>query len=214
MATLVPSRSSRKEEPTGGSGNQDRGPDEPGYGGDGSSENALPDRRYYTGMLVGLAGIVMLFTGFSSAYVVRQGLSGDWVPLHLPSVLWLNTLILLASSFTLEQAKRKFSSVIQLRRWFTVSGVLGLVFLIGQWVAWRQLVAQGVYINTNPSSSFFYVLTVTHALHVLGGVLAFAYLTFRLWTGRLTPVATGVLAIYWHFLDGLWIYLLLLLVFW
>jgi cytochrome c oxidase subunit 3 len=165
-------------------------------------------------MTVGLAAIVMLFTGFTSAYVVRKGLSDDWVSMQLPGILWWNSLVLLASSFTIEMAKRNFSSVPRLRRWWLLTFFLGIAFLAGQWEAWRQLVSTGVYVHSNPSSSFFYVLTVSHAVHLAGGVLALAYLTLRLWTGRLTPVATGVMALYWHFMDGLWIYLLLLLVLW
>ena len=217
MAAIAPPRSSDHRTPSGGgSGNRGGVPEEKGYGGGGGSspDESLPERRYYTGMLVGLAGIVMLFTGLSSAYVVRKGLSSDWVPLQLPTILWLNSFILMASSFTIEKAKRSLSSVTRLRRWWLLTVLLGVGFLVGQWLAWRQLVRVGVYLNSNPSSSFFYVLTVSHALHLAGGIIAMAYLTLRLWRGRLTRVATGVMALYWHFMDGLWLYLLLLLVIW
>ena len=217
MAAIAPPRPTDRE-PTagGGSGNRTGLPGDQSYGGGGGSSPGadLPDRRYYTGMMVGLAGIVMLFTGFSSAYVVRKGLSSDWVPLQLPSMVWMNSLILLASSFTIEKAKRHFSSIALLKRWWSLTVVLGMGFLIGQWMVWQQLIGSGVYISSNPSSSFFYVLTAAHAVHLAGGVIALVYLTFRLWTGRLTPVATGVMAMYWHFMDGLWLYILLLLVLW
>ena len=165
-------------------------------------------------MMAALAGITMLFTGFTSAYVVRKGLSNDWVPLQLPSMVWINSLMLLASSVTIEQAKRHFSSIPLLKRWWSLTVLLGFGFLVGQWMVWKQLIGTGVFISSNPSSSFFYVLTVAHAVHLAGGVIALGYLTIRLWTGRLTPVATGVMALYWHFMDGLWLFILLLLVLW
>ena len=84
-------------------------------------------------------------------------------------------------------------------------------------LAWLQLAANGVYINTNPSSSFFYVLTATHGIHLFGGVMALVYVSWKIrWKNSNTSVATimGVTALYWHFMDGLWIYLLGLLLFW
>jgi cytochrome c oxidase subunit 3 len=95
--------------------------------------------------------------------------------------------------------------------------VLGFLFLAGQYAAWRQLVATGVYLATNPSSSFFYVFTVAHALHLAGGLLALVFITVWAWRLQLGPgrrTAVDVSAFYWHFMDGLWIYLLLLFRFW
>jgi cytochrome c oxidase subunit 3 len=94
------------------------------------------------------------------------------------------------------------------------AAILGLMFLGGQFIAWTQLAAHGVFLATNPSSSFFYLLTGAHALHLLGGIAALFYLVYRapqLASGLKKPVAVDVTAIYWHFMDGLWIYLLLLL---
>ena len=94
--------------------------------------------------------------------------------------------------------------------------LLGVVFLAGQLIAWRQLAAQGVFINSHPHSSFFYVLTSLHGLHLLGGVIALSYVTvaaFRMRIGLKRRAAVDVTAIYWHFMDGLWIYVFVLLFF-
>jgi cytochrome c oxidase subunit 3 len=174
----------------------------------------LSDQRYYTGMMLGLAAIVMLFAAFTSAYIVRKGLSDDWRATAFPGILWLNSMVLLASSFTLEKARRWRQVQARFQGWWCATTGLGMIFLIGQIVAWQQLVAGGVYVHTNPSSSFFYLLTGTHAVHLLGGVIALLYLSWRVWrrnSGSLGATALGVTALYWHFMDGLWIYLFLLL---
>ncbi len=169
------------------------------------------ERRYYTGMWVGLAGIVMVFTAFTSAYVVRKGISDDWQTLSLPPTLGVNTLVLLLSSLTMEKARRSFQRLRQFQAWWIATIMLGGVFLAGQLVAWQQLVARGVYVDTNPSSSFFYLLTASHGVHLAGGLVALLCLTWRFFQGRLTQVAVGVTSLYWHFMDGLWVYLMLLL---
>jgi cytochrome c oxidase subunit 3 len=107
------------------------------------------------------------------------------------------------------------------RRWLLVTVVLGLAFLGTQLVAWQQLVRQGVYVSSNPHSSFFYLLTATHGVHLLGGLVALVYLTLRTRpTGEneLAAVkrqgAADAVTIYWHFMDVLWLYLFVLLFFW
>jgi cytochrome c oxidase subunit 3 len=127
------------------------------------------------------------------------------------------------SSFTLERAKRKLKARLEgpYRAWLLVTTALGLGFLTAQWLAWRQLVKQGVYVASHPHSSFFYLLTATHGVHLLGGLLALGYLIVRTQNPiddeRFQPkrlAAAGAVAIYWHFMDLLWIYLFLLLFFW
>jgi cytochrome c oxidase subunit III len=207
-------------------GSGPRGGGAGGFGGNGGGESrawSVPARAYRTGMYMALAGITMLFAAFTSAMVVRQGVSNDWVHTSLPRVLWLNTAILLASSATLELAKRGLKSG-QSRRfilWLDVTAVLGAAFIAGQLVAWKELAARGVYLATNPSSSFFYLLTAAHGVHLLGGITALFYLVIRArpsadgsrparqLTGAETPVE--VTAIYWHFMDGLWVYILILM---
>lgn len=186
-----------------------------GEGGNGSrggpDEGALAIHRYKTGMWLGLGAVVMVFAAFTSAYVVRKGLSNDWRSIPLPSMLWLNTAVILASSVTIERARREQESS---RSWLVATSVLGLVFLAGQYVAWRQLAAAGVYLASNPSSSFFYLLTGAHGVHILGGILALFYVVFQAWRRAVwsrRQAAVEATALYWHFMDGLWIYIFLLL---
>ena len=177
---------------------------------------AVPARTYRTGMWVALAAIVMLFAAFSSALIVRKGLSSDWVATGLPPILWLNTLLLATSSLTLELSRKSLAVGLGegfVRWWYATAG-LGLAFIAGQLIAWRELASRGVYLATNPSSSFFYLLTAAHGVHLLGGICALFYVVFRARRYLLAPekrTAVDVTAIYWHFMDGLWIYVLLLL---
>lgn len=216
MAAIAPPKPGAERPPQTGTGGGDGGRETPrGYDGEEPGGGApVSDRRYYTGMYLGLGGIVMLFTAFTSAYVVRKGLSDDWRPLRMPTLAWFNTLVLLASSVTLEKARRAFPQMLPLRRWWVATTLLGGLFLVGQVWIWRQLAADGIYLSSNPSSSFFYLLTAAHGVHLLGGVTALLWLTWKLWRGLLTRTAAGVMSIYWHFMDALWIYLLLLLLFW
>jgi cytochrome c oxidase subunit 3 len=171
--------------------------------------------RYYTGIAVGIVSILMFFMALASAFLVRRGTSGDWIPVHLPAVLWLNTLALIASSFTLERARRALSrlDLSGFHNLWTFTTGLGILFLIGQLIAWRQLVAQGIFMASNPASSFFYIFTAAHGVHLLGGVGALLYVLVRKSgsTGIALPTAAGIVSYYWHFMDGLWIFLLALL---
>ncbi|HSE30752.1 MAG TPA: heme-copper oxidase subunit III [Pyrinomonadaceae bacterium] len=179
--------------------------------------------RYRIGMWVALASIAMMFTALSSAYIVRAASANDWFPLLMPRVLLASTAIILASSATFEAARRKLkaSMISGYSRWLVITALLGLAFLGSQFIAWRQLRAQGVYMATNPHSSFFYLLTAAHALHLFGGLMALLYLLVR---ARHLSMAEAVdlrrravadaVGIYWHFMDVLWIYLFLLLFFW
>ena len=183
-----------------------------------------------TGMWVVVAAISMSFAAFTSSMIVRQGSSADWLHFQLPRVLYVNTLILLASSVTLELTRRRVIAIPATLRhssvdastllsngiyWLYVTGALGLIFILGQFLAWRNLAGQGLYLATNPSSSFFYVFTALHGVHLLGGIGGLAYVLRKL-TGSKTDSAIyvrsfGAFSIYWHFMDILWVYLLLLL---
>jgi cytochrome c oxidase subunit 3 len=161
----------------------------------------------------------MVFAAFTSAFVVRRGLSEDWATMPKPSILFVNTAVLLASSVFLDLSRRALKSGdrSKFNLWWTAATVLGISFLAGQAVAWLQLKAAGVYVATNPASSFFYVLTATHAFHLLGGVSALVYVDVQAWRLRLGPAkrtAIDVTAIFWHFLDGLWLYLMILFYVW
>lgn len=167
-------------------------------------------------VLAFLGTATMLFAGFASAYLVRrEGL--DWLHLQLPRVLYFNTVILLASSAAMEIARRMFRrwELERARFWIGATAALGVVFLAGQILAWRQFVAQGVYLPSNPYAAFFYVLTALHGLHLLGGIGALVYVFARLPRSGLgfdgNALAGAVL--YWHFVDVLWVSLFVLLLF-
>jgi cytochrome c oxidase subunit III len=186
-----------------------------------------PGNRFRTGAWVVVAGIVMLFTALTSAYIVRSASSNDWQPIAMPKVLWLSTALIVISSVTMEISRRslkqqgKRQSDAGYGRWLVITVALGLAFLATQLLAWRQLVRQGVYMASNPFNSFFYLFTAAHGLHLLGGILALSYLLVRTRRKRDTVVgelrrvgAADAATIYWHFMDGLWIVLFLLLFFW
>jgi cytochrome c oxidase subunit 3 len=192
----------------------------PPTGGDGDSGGRGASRRAsFTGLMVLLAASIMLFAAFTSAFVVRRGLSDDWVTLPLPGILWANTGILLASSAVLELARRALKSGRRsaFNRLWTAGTALGVLFLAGQYMAWQQLQQAGIYLASNPSSSFFYLLTCVHAVHLLGGIGALGYVNVQALRLRLGPgkrTAVDVCAVFWHFLDGVWVYLLLLFLIW
>ena len=135
----------------------------------------------------------------------------------MPWILWVNTAVLLTSSVTLEIARRKLriDNLRGFKQLWTLTTVLGLIFVAGQIIAWTQLAAQGVYVTSRLASSFFYVFTSLHAVHLLGGICALLYVRSRTFIpGRVTRfVAAEVASYYWHFMDGLWLFLLALLYF-
>jgi cytochrome c oxidase subunit 3 len=169
--------------------------------------------------MVLLAASVMLFAAFTSAFFVRRGLSNDWVETPVPRILWMNTGVLVASSIAIELARRALRSGRRaaFNRYWTGATVLGALFLCGQYAGWRQLNAAGFYLATNPSSSFFFLLTCAHAVHLLGGISALGYIDVQALMLRLGPgkrTAVDVSAYFWHFLDAIWIYLMALFFFW
>jgi cytochrome c oxidase subunit 3 len=195
-------------------------PVEGGWGGDGNPEGRGSSRKAsFTALFVLLAASTMVFAAFTSAFVVRKGLSDDWVSMPKPPILFINTAVLLVSSAAIEAARRALRSGNRSRfnSWWTGATFLGILFLIGQAVAWSELKSAGVFVATNPSSSFFYVLTACHAFHLLGGVSALAYVDVQALRLRLGPAkrtAIDISAMFWHFLDGLWIFLMILFYVW
>lgn len=198
-------------------GGDNGGPELPPPGGNGGAAlPAVPQHAYVTGIVLALTAILMFFLALTSSFIVRKGLSNDWVPFNLPRILWLNTAVLLVSSFTLERARQRFEEgrTAEFRRWWGFSTALGIAFLAGQVLAWQQLAAAGVFLASNPSSSFFYLLTGAHGLHLLGGVIALTVVGLREQReeARLTQAtAVKVVRLYWHFMGLLWVYLYLLL---
>lgn len=198
----------------GGGTDVPAGGDDDGEGSEGGSRG-IPQRAYFTVIQLAMAGIMMFFMALTSSLLVRKGLGNDWVAFSFPHVLWLNTLLLLASSITIQVARGHLHNheKAAFKRWWSVTTGLGVLFLAGQFLAWRQLASQGVFLVTNPSSSFFYVLTAAHGLHLFGGIVALLYVSYRNWQrSRISQVtATDVASIYWHCMDGLWIFLFALL---
>jgi cytochrome c oxidase subunit III len=168
---------------------------------------------------VGIAAICMSFAAFTSALIVRQGASTDWRHITLPSILFLSTLVLLASSATLEVARRRVATYMNgaqsqlagAKLWLYTTLFLGLLFVAGQYMAWLQLRSQGLYLATNPNSSFFYVFTAIHALHVFGGLAGLGRVIRKLGQSTLRRSTLNAASYYWHFMGVLWVYLFLLL---
>ena len=198
-----------------------------------SAQKGIPAQ---TGIWVAVSAIAMSFAALTSALVVREGSGSDWQRFALPRILYLDTLIILASSYTLELSRKSFAAAFALARqpsdsaesgparseftaarssglhWLYVTQALGLLFVAGQVLAWRSLAAHGLFLATSPSSSFFYLLTAMHGLHLLGGVLGLLYVGYRLRANaRNAHVSLGTAAVYWHFVDLLWVYLLMVI---
>jgi cytochrome c oxidase subunit 3 len=194
-----------------------------GRNGEGGDSLRFSADRYRLGVWFAIGSILMLFVALTSAYIVRSASGNDWQPIAMPKVLWLSTALILISSITMEVSRRslKRQSDAGYGRWLMITTALGLAFLASQFMAWRQLVRQGVYMASNPYNSFFYLFTAAHGLHLAGGILALGYLMLRTTKkrgtveGQLRRVGLADAAtIYWHFMDGLWVALFLLLFFW
>jgi cytochrome c oxidase subunit 3 len=177
-----------------------------------------------TGVWVGIAAIMMSFAAYSSALVVRQGANPDWQHFTLPRILFFNTLVVLASSATLYLGRPRSPATVDRSgtvtavdaphlNWLYVTVVLGLMFLTGQIVAWRNLVDQGITLASGPSGSFFYLLTAMHGLHLLGGLAGLLYVVYRVRSSTTERAvrAFNAASLYWHFMTVLWIYLFALL---
>jgi cytochrome c oxidase subunit 3 len=183
-----------------------------GDGGRGDPEFFFEPARF--GLWLFLGTLTMMFVGFTSAYMVRRT-SADWAPLHPPGLLWVNTALLVLSSGTLEAARRRLRgwNVAGVGPWLMATGVLGALFVAGQVTAWRVLSARGYFVGSSPHNSFFYLLSGVHAVHLAVGLIWFGVVLVR--ARRLAYVpgedGLGMFATYWHFLTGLWLYLLLLL---
>jgi len=177
-----------------------------------------------TGVWVGIAAIAMSFAAYSSALIVRQGANPDWQHFTLPRILFFNTLVVLASSATLYIARPRSAATVDRSgtvialdaphlSWLYLTISLGLLFLSGQILAWSNLVGQGITLASGPSSSFFYLLTAMHGLHLLGGLAGLLYVVYRVRSSTTERAvrAFGAASLYWHFMTILWMYLFALL---
>jgi len=242
MSTLSPTITIGK--PHAGRGGDDVRPPSGGGGDDGrgnAGDYSRRLRRARLGIVVAITPIVMLFVSFTSAYIVRQGLPTydeattsyvrDWLAVSLPSgLLMINTVLLVLSSITIELARRQLNRQAALAPiqtipgvslgnertfpWLNVTAVLGIGFLAGQFLAWRTLGDRGFFVATSPSSSFVYLLTASHAVHLAGGLLALAYAVVAPLMGKTLEsrrILVDVTVWYWHFMAVLWIYIFALL---
>ncbi len=170
---------------------------------------------YPVGLAAVLVTVGMLFAAFTAALLVRRT-GTDWTPVALPPIVWVNTVILLVSSAAVELARAAAFRDDSRRcaRWLTVAGLLGVAFLAGQVAAWRLLALRGVFLPSNPHAAFFYVLSAVHGAHLLGGLIALGVTLRRAAAGAYTAEHRAGLAhaaIYWHFVGGVWVYLLIVL---
>lgn len=213
----------------GGNGNNGGGNNNSGGGHDDQPAGFSP-ARYWVCLVTTLAAVLMTFAVLTTAYVARTSGVRDWQPVEMPPLLWLSTALILASSATFEAARRSLWPRTEdggYRRWLTWTLLLGFGFLAAQAIVFRQLIARGFYLANNPHSTFFYILTGTHGVHLVGGIVALIYLLLqdKRQSTQLVEInereayikqrtLSGVVALYWHFIAGLWIFLFALLSLW
>jgi len=164
---------------------------------------------------ISIVSMIMLFAGLTSAYIVRQA-EGNWVHFELPSMFYLSTALLLFSSGYMHYAlvSVRGGRPGGLVTWLIITLGLGLAFAFSQFLGWSMLVDQGIYFVGNPSGSFLYVITALHLAHLAGGVLYLLYVITRALRQRYSAescLQVQLCAIFWHFLDILWIYLFVFL---
>lgn len=208
-------------------------------GGDGLPDYSERLRRYRFGLSIALVSIVMLFVCMGTAFLFRQGFSSydpttgsyirEWQPVQLPlTILWFNTVVLILSSATIEIARRRVvrrAAIAPALRivggvkdehrepWLLLTTALGFTFLAGQVIAWK-LIRQHFVGSNVTSESFFYILTGTHAIHLIAGLITLLYALLLPWLGKSLEhqrVIVDVVSWYWHVLIVLWIYLFTLL---
>jgi cytochrome c oxidase subunit 3 len=172
----------------------------------------LREDQLRLGLWIFLATVTMLFAAFTSAYIVRRS-GSDWRHITLPSMLWINTAILAASSMAVEIATRLGRRGLWRRASSAFAGafVLGLAFLGGQLFAWRQMVAAGVYLPSSPHSSFFFMLTGAHAVHVLAALAVLGWALAKTRSAAADPrpwsAQVDLCRTFWHDLGGVWLFL-------
>ncbi|MEO6638061.1 MAG: heme-copper oxidase subunit III [Ginsengibacter sp.] len=165
---------------------------------------------------IGLASIVMMFAGLTSAYIIKRNLS-NWISFDLPLIFWYSTAVIIISSVTIMVSRKAFRQrdMKSYRRWLAVTMVLGVAFVLMQYLGFTQLWASGVTLTRNVSFSFLYIIVGLHALHVIAGVIALIVILIKAFSFKIknyNPVQIELMSTYWHFVDFLWIYLLLFLV--
>ncbi|CAN5289162.1 cytochrome c oxidase subunit 3 [soil metagenome] len=164
---------------------------------------------------IAIGSIVMMFAGLTSAYIVKRN-QPNWITFDLPLVFWYSTAIMLASSITIYFSQRslKEKNMRAYRRFLIITTVLGMAFILLQIIGFLQLRDAGFTLTKNVSISFLYIIVGLHAVHVLGGVMALWIMFFKAFSTKrklYSAVPIDMMSTYWHFVDGLWIYLLVFL---
>ena len=183
-----------------------------------------PNEKFRVGMWFLLLVVLMTFGGLIGAYIVISTKGEmEWKPFDLPLQVWVSTVLIFASSLTYQISKNALSAENQIKakNWLLATTVLGGMFISSQILAWFDLVQRGVYMASNPYAGFFYILTAVHAFHVFGGILVLGYILLRTWNQTFSreeldkrQAISNSVGLYWHFMDGLWIVLFVLLGFW
>ncbi|HEY5406816.1 MAG TPA: heme-copper oxidase subunit III [Ginsengibacter sp.] len=164
---------------------------------------------------VALASIVMMFAGFTSAYIIKRSLS-NWITFDLPQIFWYSTAAIVISSGTIMVSRNYFRQreMKQYRLWLAITLVLGIAFVFMQYIGFTELWRSGVTLTKNVSFSFLYIIVGLHALHVLGGIIALIVVLIKAFSVRVKNydiVPIDLMNTYWHFVDLLWIYLFIFL---
>jgi len=189
-----------------------------GWGGGmphGYSNYSMPIHPAKFGLWLFIAASIMLFAAFTSAYIVRST-SGEWLQFSIPTVMWFGTAALLISSGTIQLALNSIKSgkTHLFRNSLLVTVLFSGLFIAGQFAGWSHLRESGLYVDASASSAFFYILTVTHFIHITGGIIALGFVTVKGLQGRYSQnnyLGVELCTTYWHFLDALWIYLFVFL---
>jgi len=165
---------------------------------------------------IGMGSIIMMFASLTSAYLVRRA-GGNWLEFSVPTLFYISTTVLLISSLSLHYAYHNFKkgSISQYQGGVILAFILGCAFLVLQYMGWVELFAFGIDLKGNPSGSFLYVITGIHALHILGGLAALIVsiinaFTLKKFTAK-RKINFELTLQYWHFVDILWVYLLVFL---
>lgn len=166
---------------------------------------------------VAIGSIIMMFAGLTSAYVVKSG-QATWQEINVPQMFWYSTFIILASSLTMQLALRSFKDrdMGKYRTFIAVTFLLGIVFVVLQWFGFQQLWASGIRLKGSGAGQFIYVIAGLHAVHVLGGIVALAIMFIKAFYGKIksyNAIHVEVAGTYWHFVDVLWIYLMVFFLF-
>lgn len=166
---------------------------------------------------IAMVSMVMLFAGLTSAYVVRKA-EGNWIAFNLPKMFTLSTIVIIISSFTIQYALYAVKkNLLNQVKWAVITTLaLGIAFVFMQFYAWNVMVKNGIYFVGNPSGSFIYVLSGMHLLHLFGGIIAMIVISTKSLLEKYHPqnfLGLQLGAIFWHFLDLLWVYLFVFVTF-